>query len=347
MEANTSQIIDQLKAIDGGKPYVAPTPEAQPAPEAAPAPAVTIETPVVEAAPVAAPAVTETPAAAPVQTTSGAELELAQLRTKLSEYEAKSQLSPFASDLVKEINRLASTGASPTEISRFIEIQSLEVSSMDDDTAIKTAWKLENPALNDKEIDAMFRKKFSADEDDEDAMMLASAERKTAALGAKAKLTEKKVSSVPESARQAELQQARIEQAQAAWGPITGALGNEIDFTTDVDGAQVSYKYSIPEPLLAGYRQKAAAWAAQMDIPLNEQGAAQVRKFIEICAWGEKGDEIKDAIVKNAYQAAVKAVKAQEAGAPAATPSMEPAAATGLEDTINQLKAMDRQTFRT
>lgn len=347
MEANTDQIIDQLKAMDGGKPFVAP---AQPAPEAAPEAPIVAQEPVAQPAaqPAPEPPAQEPPAAAPVQQqTSVAELELAQLKTKLAEYEAKSNLSPFASDLVKEINKLASTGASTAEISRFIELQSMDVSSMDDDTAIKTAWKLENPALNDKEIDAMFRKKFAADEDDEDATVLASAERKTAALGARAKLTEKKVSSVPESVRQAELQQARVEQAVATWGNITNSLSSEIDFTTDIDGVAVPYKYSIPETLLAGYRQKAAQWAAQNDIPLTEQGAAQVNKFIEICVWGEKGNEIREAIVRNAYQAAAKAVKAQEAGAPAATPSVEPPAPSGPEDVINQLKAMDRQTFRT
>lgn len=342
---STNDTINQLRAQDGfrpnptvAEPVVAPVaaePVAQPTPTPIPEP--------VAAAPVAPPPVpVDTPPVPPVVQSAEAP-EIAELRNKVAEYEAKMNLSPFANDLVKKVNQIIASGGSLNEVQRFIDIQSIDLSSLDDEKSIKTAWRLENPAFSNEEIDALYQDKFGADEDDSNAVLLASARRKSEALVAKAKLAEQKVNSVPEHVRQAELNANRFEQAVLSWTPQVAQLGNTVDLTVNDEGLEVPFQYSVPQELLGSIRQEATKWAAANNIPLTQEGQKQVSKFMELAAYAQKSAEINKALVRNAYEAGVKATKAAEAGAPVGSPQFQPPA-DAYQDTIEKMKQADRAT---
>ncbi len=330
--------IDQIRALDGMPPVAQPA-QAPPAQAIPVAPAV--ETPAPAEVPVAATPV-ETPVAPPVAPIVQPDnFELAELRNKLAQYEAKANLSPFASDLVKRVNDIAASGASLNEIQRFIEIQSIDVTGLDDETAIKAAWKLENPAFNDQEIDALYQDRFGADEDDSNAVLLASARRKGEALGARTKLAEAKVNSVPEGVRQQELQAAKFEQAKTAWAPVVTGLGSSLDMSVNDEGVEVPFRYNVPDAILTEARAKATEWAASNQVPFTQEGAKQIEAFIELSVWAAKGAEIKKALVRNAYELGTKAVKVAVSGPPVVNAQFQPPG--GQVSIIDQIKALDMQ----
>ena len=97
-------------------------------------------------------------------------------------------VDPFASDLVKKVNGLVSSGASVQDVSRFIEMQSIDTKSLSDIEAVRLHTSMKHPNLNPEEVDAI----IGIDPDDKSAG--ASAKLKVAAVAARQEIEKEKVS---------------------------------------------------------------------------------------------------------------------------------------------------------
>lgn len=100
---------------------------------------------------------------------------------------------PFANDLVKKVNDLVSGGASVQEVSRFIEMQSIDTKSLSDIEAVRLHTSMKHPNLNPEEVDAI----IGIDPDDKSAG--SSAKLKVAAVAARQEIEREKVNLEPKT----------------------------------------------------------------------------------------------------------------------------------------------------
>jgi hypothetical protein len=237
-----------------------------------------------------------------------------ELTKRITDFEAQSQISPFADPMVERINALAKDGASKEHILEFMKFQNIDVETLDGESAIKQQMRFQNPGLSSAHIDALYADKFpSLDEDDDaSAKILQEARIVTESAKAKAYLAEQKVAlNNTDSAQQREAMEKDVEVRTEQWGKYvkgyTEKVGSiKLELGDDKSG-KLELDFQIPkddkmnQQIIDGVVRQAVSEG----LPLDGDGARVIQQKIEAVRRVVYADQLLMTATKDAYAAGV------------------------------------------
>lgn len=243
-----------------------------------------------------------------------------QFASKLREFEAKSQVSPFASPLAEKVNQMLSSGAQLPEIRRFIEMQSLDVETMSGTDAYKCQLSIKYPTLNAQQIDLLVQDEFGLNvEEGETPNPVALLKLERAGLDAKEFLRQQKVAAEnPQALQQKQQAEAQALQLRNGWSQVVGKVTQ--DFSRDIrqkfDDGDYSFKYKYSQEALDAATKMAVEQAVANKIPLDHNGYGQVVDFIHKMATAIDFEKLQTALLSDAFAKARIQVTQSTAGGP-------------------------------
>lgn len=240
---------------------------------------------------------------------------------KVREFEAKQNVSPYASDLSKKVDEMLRSGAKVQEVQKFIEMQTWDVDNMSAADAYKRQLSLKYPGLAPDKIDLLVQDEFGLNVgEDEQPNPVALAKLERAGLDAKAFLQQQKVAAENPQAllqrQQAEQQATKLRQG---WSQIVGKVSQDLarDIKQKLDGGEYSFQYKYSKEALATATQMAVEQAVANRIPLDQNGYQQVVDFVHTMATALDFQNLQTALLSDAFASAKMAAIKSTAGGPA------------------------------
>lgn len=237
---------------------------------------------------------------------------------KIAEFEAKSQVSPYASPLVQKINELAASGASVAEMQKYLQYQSIDPQALSDADAYRKQMEFKYPMLTNEQITAMIDEQFNPDQVAE-GNPLVTAKFKVAATEARNYLQTLKVQSEQPESMQARMQQEQqLRHIQTEWGKVIDKAGNNLKgvFAQKFDDFEYNYTHQYSPEAINLAKQDALAWASANRIPFTQEGLQKVMSVMEQQAAGYDRNNLQQKLAQDLYTKARLASLKQTAGGP-------------------------------
>lgn len=257
--------------------------------------------------------------------------KLPELQTKLTEYEAKQAISPFANPLAEKINEAFKSGADLNTVERMIHLNKIDLQSVGDMDAIKIAKGLEKPGFTSEELDVLIERELGfnpAEYDPENAYHRVALRE----LSEKAKSTiqSQRVSfENPEEKAKMEAIQQQNARVVDAWSKtvlpsIAGATKVPISVKDEANGIDYSFEFS-PSSEAMQQAMQATIQTIQSNpsaFPLTQATAAEVQQLMTGFLMMFHGPKIMESIVRDAYAKATLELRTKMSGAPPQRPSV-------------------------
>ena len=140
--------------------------------------------------------------------------EVPKLRQSITEYEAKSKVSPFVNPVVEKLNELYAAKADAKTVSMFLEAQTLDIDNMPERERYAQALVRKYPSYSVEKARSLFDNKFGSDDLDEETELqkLEAIEQATTFLK-----SQKMAAENPEQIRMASEARERQERFKAQW----------------------------------------------------------------------------------------------------------------------------------
>lgn len=241
-----------------------------------------------------------------------------ELETSYNSLKAKAEVSPYANEMVEQINSLYKQGASEAEVRHFLALQSMDFSAMSDrDVILEQRLRKSPKGVTKEDLMAVLEDDYRGmlpDPDDEDSKGNPSlaAKFKIEAAMARQELEGLKVkSAVPESVQQVRAQQQRMQELSGKWHQVLNALINsrkEIPFAFKDEKARLDYSYNFPVPTDQNQAiiEQAVNYMIQNQVPLTEQGLDTAMQFVERARFMAFGPQMIEAAVRHAVAQAAQ-----------------------------------------
>ena len=256
---------------------------------------------------------------------------LPELQTKLTEYEAKQAISPFANPLSEKINEAFRSGADLNTVERMIYLNKIDLQSVGDMEAIKIAKGLEKPGFTSEELDVLIERELGFDPADYDA----DNARHRVALRelserAKSVIQDQRVNfDNPEEKAKMEAISQQNARVVDAWGKtvlpsIAQATKVPISVKDEANGIDYAFEFQPPADAMQQAMQ-ATMQTIQSNpaaFPLNQATAGEVQQLVKGFLMMFHGDKIMESIARDAYAKATLELKTKMAGAPPQRPSV-------------------------
>lgn len=233
-----------------------------------------------------------------------------ELNTKYQELEAKSKISPYASDLVKELNEMQGKGATLEQMEFFLGLQKIDLATIDDAKAIKLAKKLSLSGLSDEDVQQWYEDTYGVASEGETLSGAQKVKIGEDAKAARENLAQvKKDAGQPPAVLQQKQAQERFQKAYNWWGNVMEKTfgqkekhSTEVSLGKDKDGNESVLKYDFPIPaetrkIIAAEVAKNAAKNGWLN---NQEGYAQAQELAEVMLWAKHGKEMLVNAVRHA-----------------------------------------------
>lgn len=241
-----------------------------------------------------------------------------EYQAQISEFQAKSQVSPYASPLVQKINELAASGASVTEMQKYLQYQSIDPQALSDADAYRKQMEFKYPMLTGEQITAMIDEQFNPDQVAENNPLV-TAKFKVAATEARNYLQTLKVQSEQPESMQARIQQEQqLRHIQGEWGKVIDKAGNTLKgvFAEKFDDMEYSYTHQFSQEALFFAKKVALDWATTNRIPFTQEGLQAVMSVMEQQAAGHDRHNIQKNLSQDLFAKAKLSALKQTAGPP-------------------------------
>lgn len=238
-----------------------------------------------------------------------------QLEKQYHELDAKSKISPYASDLVKELNEMQSKGATVEQMEFFLGLQKIDLANIQDANAIKLAKKLTLNGLTDEQVQQWYEDTYGDGETLTGSQQVKILEDAKAARETLAKV--KKDAGQPPAVLQQKQAQEQFQKRFNFWDNVMQkTFGQkekhsiEVSLGKDAQGQESSLKYDFPIP--AETRKEIALEvaknAAKNGYGNNEDGYKAAQNLAEVMLWAKHGKDIVANAVRHAKSNVTQAV---------------------------------------
>ncbi len=224
----------------------------------------------------------------------------------------------FANDLAKNINDLILQQKTPDEIAGYLRIQSLNPSSMADDTAIKTELAVKYPSLSQADIDAHFDANYGEPENRNKVKMSIDASNAKAWLQQQKADTAIVAPTTPAPQSQAPQPDpavmAQLEVQKQQWLSVTpNVLDPKITLSTTVEGmGEYSLDVVVDQAASAPLVQSVINNMIAQGAPLNQNTMEQAKSFARDMYIVQNFKQILAAAIRDSSSEIIK----QMSGAP-------------------------------
>jgi hypothetical protein len=217
-------------------------------------------------------------------------------------------------------------------VSRFLQVQTTDFSSIPDENVVKQMMRDERPDYSQEEINELFEMEYpsvGADEDGEiDSKQVRQRELriKEAARRAREHFSSKKVDldSLSKERQEQQVQsQQSVKQTQEAWGQVIDKLVVPKVQKTAFKVESNDFTYEVEVPLDEGLVNEVRNQLMKQDlgnIPMNEHGLSRVQKIAEQFARAMSFEKTAETIARDAYAKGRKAALQEAGGPPPASP---------------------------
>lgn len=237
------------------------------------------------------------------------------LDKRYQELDAKSKISPYASDLVKELNEMQSKGATVEQMEFFLGLQKIDLATIQDANAIKLAKKLTLGGLTDEQVQEWYQDTYGDGETLTGSQQVKILEDAKAARETLAQV--KKDAGQPPAVLQQKQAQEQFQKRFDFWGNVMQKtfgqkekLSIESSLGKDAQGQESLLKYDFPVP--AETRKEVALavakHAAANKWGNNEEGYKAAQNLAESMVASRHWKEIVANAVRHAKSNVTQAV---------------------------------------
>lgn len=255
------------------------------------------------------------------------------LQAELNQLRAKTQMSPFANEMVGTINDFFQKGGTMEEYYRLMDMQKIDPEQVQDLDAIRQQYRHQYPKMTSNQIDLLIKKdigNFEGEKDEDtgqavvDPMVTAEISRKGDQARAWIREQKQKLGT-PEAAIRNQTEQAQVEGYKSAWKDLsTFALQGMDSISIPVEGFE-GLNFPIPEEFKQDLVQAVSAYAFQAQqsgqIPISSDKyestiKPQLQEWAQRVVWMAHGPKIAEALAKHAVAQATKRAKLDASGLP-------------------------------
>lgn len=232
------------------------------------------------------------------------------LKGRVEQFEAQSQIKPYANDFVEKLNDLFKSGATPDHVLRFTQVQNMDVSKMSPEQAIKTQYQLQNPTLSAEDVDFLVESELGElpnEEEDPEGFLKA---KKLRDIKAKMKSEDAKKFLESQKTDLSQIKSPETEQRRAletGWSQVLGQVVKDtpiIDLKVDLENGAY---YTLPEgfkPKLSKEQSEAIRNSVlnnlvSQGVQLNEQGLQMAKQLYDSSVRIVTQDQILRAIIED------------------------------------------------
>lgn len=218
--------------------------------------------------------------------------EYGQAKSRIGEFEAKQKLSPFANPFVEKLNGMFSEETPREQINKFMYLHSQDIDGMDYGKAVALKLQMENPSLDEDDVDYKMEEMFGAlpAEDDENYSKVAGKianKLKVAGKEAKNWLKQQMASFDDPGAQQARQEANQKKEAhRQAWETVAGRMAaSEASLSHKLEdekiGGTYAFEYNpkLSEEQSSQVSKMIADYAIQNNLPLNESSLPKLREY--------------------------------------------------------------------
>ena len=252
-----------------------------------------------------------------------------QLEQKIREYEANAKISPYANPAVERINNLMKEGKGIQDVAKYLELSSLDLTTMQPIEAIRRHYALNQPGIPAELIDGLIENDLGFDPSDPEAE-LTSAQK--ASLWKKQQdavsfLKDQQLSADNPQAVQAAQEQQQIAQRNVqTWSEVIPTMKLDQKFEFQVNDQVIELQYQPSAGAVEQARQMAIATIAgnPLAFPATREQSPIIKDMIDKFLLITDAEKIKDAIFKHAYATATEEVTQRLSGNKAALNRPQP-----------------------
>lgn len=240
------------------------------------------------------------------------------LRTQLQEFEAKSKISPYYSPLTESIDKMQREGKGVAEIKQFVELATLDLSSLSPVDAITRHYTLTKPGYTPDQINALIERDLGFDPTQEDELTsLQSATLKERQEVANTYLKAQQVQAEnPEAVASARMQQETASRIVETWKGVIPTLKPNTSYNFTIGEEQIGFDFQ-PSSEALDIARNAVAQAISANplgyIP-NAENAKALQEMMEGALILADLPRFREALANHMHDVATKAAVQRYSG---------------------------------